>query len=82
MTLQKRYSWLDQIIFLMRSFVCKLFPALEAHLMQPFCILSLTIHPPTITASIFAVQSFLASGAIGKGVLVSSVFDMLELGLR
>jgi len=39
--------------------------------MQLFCILSLTIHPSTITASVFAVWNFLASRAIGKGALAA-----------
>jgi len=55
----------------MRSFVCKLFPAFKACLLQTFCISSLTIHPPTITTSIFAVRNFLASGAIGKSTLAA-----------
>ena len=45
--------------------------------MQTFWISSSTIHPPTITASAFAVWNFLASGAINNGTLAaSSVFSM------
>ena len=45
--------------------------------MQTFWISSSTIHPPTVTASAFAIWNFLASGAINNGTLVaSSAFSM------